>query len=1019
MHDVAYRSIRILSCDGSQIYRAMHRNDGVLGLTTKDKFGRFNAKCFTGFLDASLDTDEMKRIHSKNREELGPFIISKEYTTAVVNVKFDYAVKSYYNKSDQLYVRDGYDVEWDMLDDHVLLGVEDGKTVLIAIEVAKDEVDLERADKKKNRKKPKKYIPVMYPIDEELFEDCFYFDEKTRKYFTKHKVDSQGRTKSETVIPVIKTKRETRDWIYQNGFDVDGVHYVRYKRSAGSGREGRCLFIKEPLYRQMMEWSSCGLDAEEVVDQASWQAYISLTLSSIEKKIHIPRQSILLVRDQKSVFEDEVIRVSAGNDEGLIASRERARIENIIWDGEALLDVSVFEENGYPEKGMMLLRNRFFKTCAFNTNLQKWFEDNGIKRLSQLNGFYSSNARSIKDIKLVITESSLKYLKFKPEGVDIGDWFERWLDNVYANKEESLYGVVKTEKASGIMDDLLVRTNYQLINTLALDPYDAGLVLKSSLDFLHNMQRDPMYVQYCSRLSAPTSRDPDEIYDESVMTESYRQKLINELVRLSDGFEGTLFYRNYRSDICASFKEKLKGGKILVDGANHTLFGNGLEFLHAVIDKDFTADEPIALKDGEIFTKKFTDGESLLCERSPHITMGNLLVAKNKYVPEIEKYFNLGDARTIVCVNAIKSNIQHRLNGCDYDSDIMLITNEPTLLNAAARNYSNFPVPFCDVPTGAKRKYSGSSEDLAELDVQISENRIGEIVNLSQFLNSLYWDKLSRGERAEMLDELYLDICKLAVLSGMEIDKAKRLYPVSSAKVLGDMRRYKMEFELDYGYGMPEFFEFITGAKRSSHSATKLNTAMSFIYDIVERDGGRAPGDKVSNYTSLFNLEYDKRDPNGTYVKRRESVIKFIKEMQTRISGIQNRCRRAEREERLDAIEQVNAIFEECQEKIAKNADDHLYALLLHELDLGERARKEVSASHALLFASMCRANNGYLIGKLIPPELEFFELVHFEDALSYPDDFPGVHLLYGHPHVEAEETAKRRIRMLMKSANT
>ena len=36
---------------------------------------------------------------------------------------------------------------------------------------------------------------------------------------------------------------------------------------------------------------------------------------------------------------------------------------------------------------MMLLRNRFFKTCAFNTNLQKWFEDNNIKEIRQLAGY--------------------------------------------------------------------------------------------------------------------------------------------------------------------------------------------------------------------------------------------------------------------------------------------------------------------------------------------------------------------------------------------------------------------------------------------------------------------------------------------------------------------------------------------------------------------------------------------------------------------------------------------------------
>lgn len=39
-----------------------------------------------------------------------------------------------------------------------------------------------------------------------------------------------------------------RAHFYQNGFYLDGLHYVRYKRSAGSSREGKCLFIDERLY---------------------------------------------------------------------------------------------------------------------------------------------------------------------------------------------------------------------------------------------------------------------------------------------------------------------------------------------------------------------------------------------------------------------------------------------------------------------------------------------------------------------------------------------------------------------------------------------------------------------------------------------------------------------------------------------------------------------------------------------------------------------------------------------------
>ena len=45
-----------------------------------------------------------------------------------------------------------------------------------------------------------------------------------------------------------------REHFYTNGFCVNGVHYVRYKRSAGSSREGKRLFIDERRFRTLNKW---------------------------------------------------------------------------------------------------------------------------------------------------------------------------------------------------------------------------------------------------------------------------------------------------------------------------------------------------------------------------------------------------------------------------------------------------------------------------------------------------------------------------------------------------------------------------------------------------------------------------------------------------------------------------------------------------------------------------------------------------------------------------------------------
>ena len=654
--DREFRQLKILSLDGSEIYKKMHPLSGEAMLKVKKDNDKIDANKLKGYLDESLDTVYLERIYSKYKENLltKKFRFSGNRTLALVNVSFDYAIKEF-SKKGNTFVRNGYEeqVEWDKFEDHLFVIEENGQPLLIAIEIPKE-----------SKRGDSKYAPVEVPRLE-LLGDYFIYDEKKRIYGV-----AKGK-RDETKIPTAIKKDDIRKDLYKNGFVIDGVKYVRYKRSAGSSRDGQCLFIAEPLYEPMMTWSSCGLDGNSVDDQASWQAYISLTLSSIEDRIYIPKKAILIIRDQESVFDENAVNVSADG-ESLCAKLEKVQIENKIWDGEALLDVSVFEVNGYGDNGMLLLRNRFFKTCAFNTNLQQWFRDKGIRDLSQLSGHYYKDApRRIEDIKLVITESSLKYLKF----FDKDKWetgFDQWIENIFDeadNKESKLFGVVKFDHETGPMENQMVNTNYQLLNTLGLTYEDVGALLDQSEIFYKKMQEDPMYLRRYINLYVLAKDEDDPFGKNRLKADSYRQHLLNTMMRLTDNFEFTEFYKSFRKDMCQSFKEHLKFGRIYTEGNYQTILGNGMEFLCAIIDDEYKVDVPLALSDGEVYTERFPDGEKLLCARSPHITMGNLLVATNVHDEQLKKYFNLGKAQAIVCVNAIHSNIQQRLKVYETGDD--------------------------------------------------------------------------------------------------------------------------------------------------------------------------------------------------------------------------------------------------------------------------------------------------------------------------------------------------------------
>ena len=957
-----YGNMRIIAIEGKDLFRTES--------FTALKDGKLNLDRFCGILDESLDTEKLCEVYKAHEAEIGyPYLAEKKYCRAIVNISFDLAVKQY-EQYGRRFVRYGYTVLDTDMQDHVCVREFDGKPMLIAIEIPYEN--------------DKSYAPVENPLSANLLGKYFEYDAEKKEY-----------KRSKKDIPSAVKCEEIREHLYTHGFNIDGIHYVRYKRSAGSSRAGQCLFIAEPLYADMMEWSACGLCADSVSDQASWQAYIALTLSSIESTIMLPKKAILIIPDKVSKFKTNAVCVKEDKELGLSATEEETEIENVIWDGEALLDVSEFEKAGYADKGMMLLRNRFFKTCAFNTNLQKWFEDKNITEIRQLAGY--TTARKVEDIKLVITESSLKYLKFMPKNMNLGDALNCWLDNLYEGKTNSAFGVVKTDKYPSLMHGNMAYTNYQLINTLGIG--DAGLaeLLKKSFEYLKRIQTDPMYLRYHI-----SNNSFDNLDNDNLLLENYRKQVTLDMLNRTPLFANTDFYKNLRSDIVKQFKEKLKRGRIAVEGNYETIFGNPYEFLCAVIDKSYEPTEPLLLSGEQVYTTRFETGITLACVRSPHITMGNLFLGDNTECDEIDRYFNLTE--NIICINAIGNNIQQRLNGCDYDSDSMLVTSNPWIVRASMGGYDVFGVPVCCVAPSGKADYENTPEGLAKLDRVIANNKIGEIVNLSQFLNSLIWHDFLCGSTVENVKKIYCDVCKLAVLSGMEIDKAKRMYSVDTNKVIRIVKKRKEKFKEENGGQVPQFFKYITEDEKDNTVKLDavINSPLSFLYDIISSYSERSTYTERIPLSEMFELDENDKGDNDTHKK--QNIIEAVQSAQKKILSLKMQMQNDRFAEREIYCEKQEAVFAECLSTVSKNiVNDHILSMLLRELDKkpSEKSKYALRGCRSLLFACMLYGGERRLLSKV-----KTVEGYYPEDLVYYIEDpdtteFYDIDYIYGYPHVK------------------
>lgn len=587
--------------------------------------------------------------------------------------------------------------------------------------------------------------------------------------------DDKGKVKKYRVDG--KTKETIRYMIYDKedfSFKIDNIEYVRWCRSGSASRQGKCFFINKELVHSMNLFTDCGINPKKrKINLASFEAYRALLLSHKTANLDIRPENILLIKDVKSVFKDKVMYVGL-KDKKLFTEEKEMTIENKIWDGQSLIDKSLMGD--YQDKGMLLLRHKFFKSCCFNSNIQQWFKDNHITDVSQLNGI--TTAKRIEDIKFITTPSSIKYCKFG----DTENWFYDWLKQI--SKKNIPFGIVKYEKPTKYFGGKLVRTHYQILNTLQITKNKITELLQQTLDYIELLRKDPLAMyHYCEA----TSDDED-----SDLMMNVKADVIYRMMKLNMSFKDTALYKILAKKVIESIRADIKCGRILVNGNYSTVLGNPIEMLQESIGK-YEPETTIVGK-GNIISTAFPQKQLLAC-RSPHITMGNIYLPHNTENQMVTTYINMTD--NIMVINSVGENVLQRANSMDFDSDQMMIVDNDIMIDAAVKNYDKFLVPTTDIePVTKEEEYT--PKNLAKLDYESSENLIGQIVNLSQVLNSKLWDEMNSDKPDEnTIKQLYKDVCQLSIMSGLEIDKAKKTLPVDNKDELKDIReRYKEECEI-------------------------------------------------------------------------------------------------------------------------------------------------------------------------------------------------------------------------------
>jgi len=599
------------------------------------------------------------------------------------------------------------------------------------------------------------------------------------------------KVQSNKLLYLEKKRDEIREEFYENGVDVtyktkdkngdvkasETIHYKMLYRTSAKAKLGQAIFINEKLYKKAYEWLTMGLgdimpeDNAKIVEMS---AYAPLTTSTIINTMHIPVQDILILSDQDSFFKTMAKVIKAENytekikgidfqGKKCVVVEEETEVKNTVWDGMGLIDNSIL-----PDwiNGMALLRNHFFKMCGFKTHIQKFFQDWCLENGHDYNTYEVQDMfgkwHYLKDIKVITTDNSIKWKKFSDlMGNSLSSAYEYWCNRIQLNG--NMWGIVKTDHLSKLGE--YQQLSYQMINTLPCEREEVKDIAQVSIDYVEKIKMD---------------NEEFEKFLRKYANEINHYEMLADLYKHNPNFANSKWFRSEKTQIIRDYVYKMRTGKIMVNGDNLTICGNPYALLIYSVGDDWTKDPTLNQEDGciQCYTTRFNDGEYLAAFRNPHNSPNNICHLHNTYSYELSTYFEF--SKNILVVNSIGTDIQDRCNGCDYDSDFLLVTNQSIMVKYAAICYKKY-FTIVNALKESGMTYQNTKVEYARMDNKFSKCRlgIGQASNLAQLAMTYYWTELQKEfPDSDKIKELYDNFIILSVLAQVIIDGCKREYEI-------------------------------------------------------------------------------------------------------------------------------------------------------------------------------------------------------------------------------------------------
>ena len=482
------------------------------------------------------------------------------------------------------------------------------------------------------------------------------------------------------------------------GFRINDVKYVRLLGTSGGVKCSTIVFVNEMLAPELRRRILNGMDTTVPQIPAKLEAYRALTCSGTTP-VSMPR-GILVVPDCITKFSEDVIMLddSQGDEPAM----------TLVKDYEIELD----ESDGY---GLMLpsLARRWSEELKLNymasgMNTRFSWEKGMVFTFDFLdfadrvaNGKYMvkdawGHDIDIRNVELILTTSMLKLWKCYKS---IDHYLACCAENHYT------FGIAKTcpEKL-----DSWRATNYQFLQSYQISDEQIDELIaptmreiqdvligdwRKALIFLFGTQMDDEHAEPVVAGFAEAM-----MYEPRVFDDPYVKKRILHLIerRIDDAKIGVIGVHGNYSIVCGD--------------------------PYALCQNIFGLPVTGLLKAGEIYSQYWSDckAEYVACFRAPMSCHNNIV--KRRVTAEDDMRYWFRYMKTATILNAWDSTCA-ALNGCDFDGDLVFLTDNSVLVN----NIRETPTVFC-LQRSAEKKIV-TEEMLVESNIAGFGDDIGKVTN--------------------------------------------------------------------------------------------------------------------------------------------------------------------------------------------------------------------------------------------------------------------------------------------------